>query len=446
MNLINLYQNEYSFEEKINENFKKVDTFLPLSVVKKIVSHSAEIENDQLYLIDNNDDDFFCDKVGQIACYNANLGWFFYHPKEGSVMFMQNEKKFYFYSDSIWQEMQTGSIHMSDGATIDLSNYITKTANLGDLQNKQTARESLNVYGKDEVYNKNEVDNKIIEIQLGGDIDTSLFVKTTSNLSDLNNKTAARENLNVYAKSETYGKNEVYTKNEIDNKIANISIPGGESGVDVSNFLKKDYNFADVQNPEIARANLNVYAKSDTYNRAKNLLDILDQDEACHNIGTLRDWEIRRVGDYKMSAVKTDHDNWLICDGREISRADYQELFALIGTDCGEGDGITTFNLPDFRNKTMWGANGNLNSTIQAGLPNIEAQISSIGISTGTYPEASGALVINYQSNAYTGSTKYAGNAITAINIDASKSNLIYGNSQTVQPPAVCVNIFILAK
>lgn len=43
--------------------------------------------------------------------------------------------------------------------------------------------------------------------------------------------------------------------------------------------------------------------------------------------------------------------NWLICDGSEVSRTAYKELFANIGTAYGEGDGSTTFNLPDMRGK-----------------------------------------------------------------------------------------------
>lgn len=38
---------------------------------------------------------------------------------------------------------------------------------------------------------------------------------------------------------------------------------------------------------------------------------------------------------------------WLECDGSEISRATYAELFAQIGTKFGVGDGSTTFNLPN---------------------------------------------------------------------------------------------------
>jgi len=42
-------------------------------------------------------------------------------------------------------------------------------------------------------------------------------------------------------------------------------------------------------------------------------------------------------------------DNWLLCDGRAVSRLHYRELFTIIGTLYGGGDGHSTFNLPDMR-------------------------------------------------------------------------------------------------
>ncbi|EDY85359.1 Phage Tail Collar Domain family, partial [gamma proteobacterium HTCC5015] len=41
---------------------------------------------------------------------------------------------------------------------------------------------------------------------------------------------------------------------------------------------------------------------------------------------------------------------WLFCDGSEVSRTQYPALFTAIGTLWGDGDGSTTFNLPDLRN------------------------------------------------------------------------------------------------
>lgn len=47
--------------------------------------------------------------------------------------------------------------------------------------------------------------------------------------------------------------------------------------------------------------------------------------------------------------------NWLLCDGSEVSRTTYASLFSAIGTNFGEGDGETTFNLPDFRSRIPLG-------------------------------------------------------------------------------------------
>ncbi len=47
---------------------------------------------------------------------------------------------------------------------------------------------------------------------------------------------------------------------------------------------------------------------------------------------------------------------WMICDGSAISRAGFPTLFANISTTWGAGDGSTTFNIPDFRDRAPVGA------------------------------------------------------------------------------------------
>ena len=39
--------------------------------------------------------------------------------------------------------------------------------------------------------------------------------------------------------------------------------------------------------------------------------------------------------------------NWLLCDGAAVSRTTYADLFTIIGTAYGVGNGTTTFNVPD---------------------------------------------------------------------------------------------------
>lgn len=46
---------------------------------------------------------------------------------------------------------------------------------------------------------------------------------------------------------------------------------------------------------------------------------------------------------------------WLFCYGQAISRTTYAELYAVIGTTYGSGDGSTTFNVPDIRGRVVAG-------------------------------------------------------------------------------------------
>jgi microcystin-dependent protein len=51
-------------------------------------------------------------------------------------------------------------------------------------------------------------------------------------------------------------------------------------------------------------------------------------------------------GQIIVSASKTAPPNTLLCNGAAVSRKDYADLFAAIGTTYGTGDGLTTFNIP----------------------------------------------------------------------------------------------------
>ncbi|PIT68439.1 phage tail protein [Bartonella tribocorum] len=46
---------------------------------------------------------------------------------------------------------------------------------------------------------------------------------------------------------------------------------------------------------------------------------------------------------------------WLLCDGKEYSRKNYANLFAVLGETWGKGDGKTTFNVPDLRGMFLRG-------------------------------------------------------------------------------------------
>jgi microcystin-dependent protein len=54
-------------------------------------------------------------------------------------------------------------------------------------------------------------------------------------------------------------------------------------------------------------------------------------------------------------AMVTPPAGWMICNGAQVSRAVYADLFAAIGTTFGAGNGTTTFNLPDLRGEFIRG-------------------------------------------------------------------------------------------
>jgi len=84
--------------------------------------------------------------------------------------------------------------------------------------------------------------------------------------------------------------------------------------------------------------------------RDQNLADVLDKRQALKNLGLLD------VGEIKDFAMSTPPPGWLKANGAEVSRTAYVDLFEAIGTLYGAGNGVDTFNLPDFRGEFRRGA------------------------------------------------------------------------------------------
>jgi microcystin-dependent protein len=61
------------------------------------------------------------------------------------------------------------------------------------------------------------------------------------------------------------------------------------------------------------------------------------------------------TGEGKLWFTGTAPNGWLLCNGAAVSRTTYADLFAVIGTTFGTGDGSTTFNIPDFRGRVPAG-------------------------------------------------------------------------------------------
>jgi microcystin-dependent protein len=76
-------------------------------------------------------------------------------------------------------------------------------------------------------------------------------------------------------------------------------------------------------------------------------------------------------------------------DGSALSRAAYPDLFAVIGTTFGPGDGSTTFNLPDCRGRmtVAAGTSGGLTDRVAGSIGGAET-VSLSGTQTGTHAHA----------------------------------------------------------
>ena len=77
---------------------------------------------------------------------------------------------------------------------------------------------------------------------------------------------------------------------------------------------------------------------------ASDTLDVLTP------VGSLTDWAGAGDPTPASGTIK-----WLLADGRALSRTTYSVLYAAVSTTYGVGDGVTTFNLPDFRGRVSAG-------------------------------------------------------------------------------------------
>jgi hypothetical protein len=131
---------------------------------------------------------------------------------------------------------------------------------------------------------------------------------------------------------------------------------------------------------------------------------------------------------FNFNATLPENCIWL--EGAAVSRTTYSTLFGIYGTTYGAGDGSTTFNLPDCRNRVLWGSD--TAGYLGAGLPNIWGELGD-QIAVGGAFYLSGSYVVPNYGGTIVGSRTF---------FNASRSNAIYGASNTVQPPAIKCRVY----
>ena len=127
-------------------------------------------------------------------------------------------------------------------------------------------------------------------------------------------------------------------------------------------------------------------------------------------------------------ATTAESNKYLFCDGSTFDASKYPKLYKVLGTNI----------LPDLRERYLQ-VNIIGGKYLEAGLPNI----------TGLFSGAAAFLVFNgafYNYKVWGYENSAEGHGWNAVAFDASRSNSIYGNSETVTPPSMTVRYYIKAK
>lgn len=130
-------------------------------------------------------------------------------------------------------------------------------------------------------------------------------------------------------------------------------------------------------------------------------------------------------------------EGYLLCNGSNVSRTTYANLFNVIGTKCGAGDGSTTFTLPNLHRRfaEYTTTPSEVGRLIEAGLPNITGTFCEYGIALRYYKSPTGAFTYGNEQGIWVGGHDSGGHH--DVIFSAQKSSAMYGASQIVQPPSL---------
>ena len=123
---------------------------------------------------------------------------------------------------------------------------------------------------------------------------------------------------------------------------------------------------------------------------------------------------------------------WLLANGASVLRTQYDKLFGLIGTKFGAAD-EAHFNLPNLHHRFIEGTTtlSEVGSYVAAGLPNMHGSFDGYF----DFKTAKGVFATSNPNDSIPALTVGKGNH--GIEFNASKSNAIFGSSDTVQPKTI---------
>nr|DAL15637.1 MAG TPA_asm: tail collar fiber protein [Caudoviricetes sp.] len=155
----------------------------------------------------------------------------------------------------------------------------------------------------------------------------------------------------------TDGYNGAYTGPEIDKGIARanqaVTVPGSGTASMSETLGSGPYTieFTEEADPQDVSASKITYDNTESGMTATNVQDAITELSTAPKGGAGVP-----VGSVFWLAAQTAPEGYLICDGSAVSRTEYADLFAAIGTTFGTGDGSTTFALPNLQAAFIRGA------------------------------------------------------------------------------------------
>lgn len=323
------------------------------------------------------------------------------------------------------------------GGTGDYNDLINKPQINGVTLAGNLTTEDLNIdTGTIDAYTKQETDNLIdskiaeagttkadktyVDTQLNlkadkSSVEASLALK--ANVSDVYTKDDTNSAIStaIQGKADTTyvdnqlstkaDKSTTYTKTEVDNSISSLS---SSMNTRLNNKADKSDTYTKTETTEAI--NTAITGKADiTY--VDNKLDLKADKSTTYTkeeVDKLVDnptitGDTFPVGAITLWSGTTTPQNWLLCDGREVSRETYSELFAAIGTVWGAGDGSTSFNLPSYTDKFPLGAGGDVDLAETGGEKNVTLTVEQIPAHGHRMVSYSGAGDVNDGYNASVG-------------------------------------------
>lgn len=137
-------------------------------------------------------------------------------------------------------------------------------------------------------------------------------------------------------------------------------------------------------------------------------------------------------------------DDWLLCNGQAVSRTDYADLYAIIGIKYGNGDGTTTFNVPNLNNTFIEATSDSskVSTKLNAAIPNTKGYFASEVQDTG-HPSLRNNGPFKY-SIVYRGDNGGTPGEGIRWDFDPSLVSSVYKDGcTTVQPPAIMMHYII---